>query len=384
MSTNTLLMWVVCVLAGTAASLWAVLAWPLRVAQAASVRFALGNVLFWLSLMLSQQRGAQPSWWSWAVSDLLGIAAFVLLREGVQRLFELQAARRVPAAVFVVCALAYASLPPQASSTFAYTLLYSGAVAMMAGGLVEQVARAARREFSPGAGLLLAAPFALLTVVMLLRLLSLLGHQPDEVPADGLAMLWSFVLLTLLMNLSLVACVVARLLIIIRRQAEHDALTGLPNRRQMERRLQQEMARAQRHPQQGFCVLLADLDHFKRVNDQHGHDAGDAALRHLAACWLPRLRAEDLLARWGGEEFLLLLPETPQAQGLATAERLRAALAEQALDFQGQTIGLSASLGLAHSAGRDLAALLRDADSALYRAKAGGRNRVELAADPTP
>ncbi|MBH9577278.1 GGDEF domain-containing protein [Inhella proteolytica] len=378
MTTNALLMWVVCVLAGTAAFLWAVMAWPLRVAQAASSRFALGNVLFWFSLLLSQQRGAAPSWWTWAVSDLFGIAAFVLLREGVQHLFELGPARRVPLLAFAVCAIAYASLPPQASSTFAYTFLYSSAVALLAGGLVEQVWRAARREFNPWAGLLLAAPFALLTAVMLLRLFSLLGQHNEEVPADGLAMLWSFVLLTLLMNLSLVACVVARLLIIIRRQGEHDALTGLPNRRQMERRLQQELARAQRHAGAGCCVLLADLDHFKRVNDQHGHDAGDAALRHLAACWLPRLRTEDLLARWGGEEFLLL-PQTLPEQGAAMAERLRAALAEQPLPWQGGPIALTVSLGLAHSAGRDRAALLRDADAALYRAKAGGRNRVVLA-----
>ena len=135
-------------------------------------------------------------------------------------------------------------------------------------------------------------------------------------------------------------------------------------------------------PEKARTVVLADLDHFKDVNDHHGHAAGDAVLKGVAGRFRSALRATDLSCRYGGEEFAFLFPESDLAQGLKAAERLRAGVAAAPLSCSEGAIGVTLSLGV--SAGRpgadgllDLEGLLRAADEALYAAKKAGRNRVE-------
>jgi len=126
--------------------------------------------------------------------------------------------------------------------------------------------------------------------------------------------------------------------------------------------------------------LVLDVDHFKQVNDQHGHAAGDAALRHVAALLQTLLRRSDVLARTGGEEFVVLMPETGRDAAAQVAERMRAALQAQDLEWEGRRIPVRASFGIACSEqAHSDDALLQLADQALYAAKAGGRNRVALA-----
>jgi diguanylate cyclase (GGDEF)-like protein/PAS domain S-box-containing protein len=153
--------------------------------------------------------------------------------------------------------------------------------------------------------------------------------------------------------------------------ATHDSLTGLPNRRALEELLPREMARARRS-QSSLCVAIIDIDHFKVYNDTHGHLAGDGVLRESAIAWDSALRAEDEIVRFGGEEFLVLLPDTEMAQAWEVIERLREATP------RGQTC----SAGLAEWDFVESADdLLSRADKALYLAKAGGRN--QLAEAPT-
>ena len=171
----------------------------------------------------------------------------------------------------------------------------------------------------------------------------------------------------------------------IREMAITDDLTGLRNRRFALLRLGEEVVRAHRHGHALSCVLF-DVDHFKKVNDLHGHAGGDAALRAIAAESQRGCRASDVLARYGGEEFLLLLPETDAAGAAAIAERLRASLEELRIEHAGRTLQVTASFGVAtlspfsSGAPADAEGLVRRADEALYRAKSGGRNRVERAA----
>lgn len=156
-----------------------------------------------------------------------------------------------------------------------------------------------------------------------------------------------------------------------------DYLTGVLNRRAMTRRLE-EYAQQPGHAGAAFTVVLVDIDHFKQVNDAHGHDVGDRALVQFAEELRAGLRDSDLLGRWGGEEFLLLLPHTRQEQAAALAERLRVRIAEMRLDLPVDTLRLTGSFGVAEFLpGDDLDRCLKRADEALYRAKARGRNRVE-------
>lgn len=163
----------------------------------------------------------------------------------------------------------------------------------------------------------------------------------------------------------------------LRRMASTDGLTGAHNRTQIMALGDREIERARRLGS-GLAVLLLDIDHFKQVNDRHSHFAGDAALRHLVAVATGLVRRIDLLGRFGGEEFVIILPAvTPEAARQA-AERIRLGLAASPVLFGGQPIPLTASIGLAmlQPGDRGIEAVLARADAAVYAAKAAGRNRV--------
>jgi two-component system cell cycle response regulator len=157
-----------------------------------------------------------------------------------------------------------------------------------------------------------------------------------------------------------------------------DALTGAHNRRSMLEFLDRELSRSARH-QRPMALLMIDIDHFKKVNDDLGHLGGDVVLRELTAIISATIRKEDLFARYGGEEFALVLVETPDDQAREVAERVREAVAAKPIKCDGKLVPLTVSLGLACSCGDpDLTVieLIRRADVQLATAKAEGRNRV--------
>ncbi|WP_373886806.1 diguanylate cyclase [Duganella sp. BJB1802] len=168
--------------------------------------------------------------------------------------------------------------------------------------------------------------------------------------------------------------------------ATTDFLTGLPNRREFMRRLEDEHARLRRDVGGCAAVLLLDVDHFKRINDEHGHAAGDAVLRQLGAALREGQRQIDVLGRIGGEEFALLLPGTAPAEAAVLAERLRQRVAQTPMGRgDGAALAVTVSIGIAALDGGEGGgeAALRRADQALYCAKRGGRNRVALAGEET-
>jgi diguanylate cyclase (GGDEF)-like protein len=161
------------------------------------------------------------------------------------------------------------------------------------------------------------------------------------------------------------------------RLAREDALTRLPNRRAFDEALAREVARAERSGAP-LSALVLDVDHFKRVNDAHGHAAGDAVLAAVAARALSALRAGDVLARLGGEEFGVLLPGADLAAAAEAAERIRGAVRAAPVAAGERTVPVTVSLGCATRApGEAGASLVGRADARLYAAKAGGRDRVE-------
>jgi diguanylate cyclase (GGDEF)-like protein len=170
----------------------------------------------------------------------------------------------------------------------------------------------------------------------------------------------------------------------LREQASHDALTGLWNRAAILELLERELARGRREGRP-VGVLLADLDHFKRINDSLGHLAGDRVLRQVARRLGEALRPYDTVGRYGGEEFLIVLPGCDAGDAIGLAERLRRCVAAEPVDWDGRPVPVTLSLGIATwdgSATADAAGLLQTADEALYRAKDTGRNRAVLGQGP--
>ncbi len=168
----------------------------------------------------------------------------------------------------------------------------------------------------------------------------------------------------------------------LRRLSVTDPLTALYNRRYLDENLAREFDRSRRH-QLPLSVIVCDVDHFKRYNDRHGHERGDRVLRTVARLMLGALRTHDLPCRYGGEEFLAVLPSTPAAGAVAMAERLRRDIAEADMDGEGVTV----SIGVASfpEVGADSPqALIEAADRAMYEAKRAGRNQVRAAGAPEP
>jgi len=166
----------------------------------------------------------------------------------------------------------------------------------------------------------------------------------------------------------------------LEQMASTDRLTGAWNRRRLEECVRNEMDRLDRY-EQPLSLLLIDVDFFKRINDQHGHPAGDQVLQALTSLVQLRLRGTDSLARWGGEEFVVLCPNSRRSAAATLAERLRRQIAAAAFPVVGR---LTVSIGVAEcKRGENWQEWFERADQALYRAKESGRNQVQLAPDPT-
>lgn len=187
------------------------------------------------------------------------------------------------------------------------------------------------------------------------------------------------VLIITLLSISVLWLEISRLYEAIENQATHDELTGIANRRAVVAQLQRELTRAKR--QNARCsVALFDIDFFKRVNDTWGHPAGDRVLEWVTKMIGKSIRPYDTLGRYGGEEFLMVMPGADRDAAISIADRARTAIQNQACMVNGKEIRITISAGIAtSSADTDFDALLQLADNALYRAKETGRNRVVTA-----
>jgi len=170
---------------------------------------------------------------------------------------------------------------------------------------------------------------------------------------------------------------------LLRDYALIDALTELPNRRALDERLQQEWARLLRHGGR-LALIMADLDRFKRINDKFGHPAGDEALRQVAHLLARGCRESDTPVRYGGEEFVVVAPETTADAAAELADRLRMSICSRPFQVHGRTLDVTASFGVAgHEGLQGPEEMVQAADDALYRAKSAGRNCVKTAEAPT-
>jgi diguanylate cyclase (GGDEF)-like protein len=225
-----------------------------------------------------------------------------------------------------------------------------------------------------------AGPFSYFCVPLLSQghpvgLLHFQKAGPGEIPESAISMANTFVEQVGLSIANL------RLREALRHQSIRDPLTGLFNRRYLEEMMNRETRRAVR-AEHGLGVLLLDIDHFKQFNDTYGHDAGDAVLRETASFLTKSVRTEDIVCRFGGEEFVAILPMADLKTTQARAERIRSKLKEVTVVHDGQSLGpITVSIGVAAlpDHGTIPKELLDTADAALYHAKREGRNRVVVA-----
>ena len=225
---------------------------------------------------------------------------------------------------------------------------------------------------------------SMLMLMFVVRMVTLSLHpdwsDPLGVPAGMQAMSYLVVLASILLNtMGFVLMQKERAVDIQREQAVRDSLTGVFNRRALIDEMGREMSNAARHAAP-LSVLMIDLDHFKNVNDVHGHQAGDVVLRTVAQRIQSRLRRGDVLARFGGEEFLVLLPATGATGAHVIAEAIRCRTAEEPVVAGNRAIPVTLSIGFSACdvvvPGMTADGLIAASDDALYRAKAGGRNCV--------
>jgi two-component system, cell cycle response regulator len=165
-----------------------------------------------------------------------------------------------------------------------------------------------------------------------------------------------------------------------RRLSVTDALTGAFNRRHLMEQVPVEIERSTRYDHR-LSLLMCDVDHFKKINDTYGHQTGDEVLRRVVALIKQKIRTVDWVARYGGEEFVIVLPETPYSNAIKVAETLRESIAQTQIEYQGQTLRVTASFGVTGwdtsvPASASVDAMVANCDSCVYDSKAAGRNRV--------
>ena len=324
----------------------------------------------------------QAAEWLRAAGNIVGMLGLIALQRGIWLFIDRPLRHAGHAlALVVVLFVSWIGLDPSAGSLRVGVL--SAVQVVLALGIARDLHAHGRDTLQLPRPALLALPLLFAAAVIGARGVRAL-LDPASVLAEmtvdsglNVGSAFAYVLLSLAFHATLMVLVVTRLLTQLRRLSSRDGLTGLLNRRALEEALLSQFQRSRRSGEP-FCVLMLDVDHFKDVNDQHGHAVGDLALKHLSALLLAHMREVDRLARFGGEEFLVLLPGLALNDALPVAERLRAVVVAAPMPLAGVTITLSVSIGMAEWGGAadEPSPLLVRADAAMYQAKRHGRDRV--------
>lgn len=380
-----------------------------------AIQHALYGVAWWLgALVLRVPRAAALHWAGFCAActaavllfvfppdlpgvvtlrNLLVLAACVLLRRGVARFHRRDPHDRELIWLLAGTAAATAVIGHEPQGLLGRTVVLSAAMGWVLVRLGLELAAAVTEDQGRRVAAVLALPPLALGALFPLRgLVALAGDGGGEQLAithgtdANTAVMLGVVVLATWFQFTLLYLVIQRLVSRLRHLSSHDPLTGLLNRRAWEEALAVERLRLHRMPR-FTALLVVDIDHFKHLNDQHGHSAGDAALVTVARALKATARGTDVVARLGGEEFGMLLPDTDVAGAGLAAERVREAVAQLRIMVGETPAPVTVSVGAAvlpprNTTGLTLDSLLRRADAALYRAKAEGRNRVVIDLPP--
>ena len=356
------------------AMVWAMLGGFYRIAPRAALLFCTGQLLALPSLPCDGCSAPWPGLWldNWVLA-LLSLLSLIATAAGVRRLLRVPVQRGLgPAAALLVAVCLAGGL--LGSGPLALSISQAGVTlvaALSAAMLWRGTADAGEHRLGR---LALVLPFLLMALTA-----ALFGLRGTTLRAQGSFGQLLPLALHVWIPLSLMVLAVRRLWLRIDHLARHDPLTGALNRRALKDLLAQARARLRRG--EPFAWIAMDIDHFKRINDELGHAAGDAALRHVAELLRQECRGVDVVARLGGEEFGVLLAGSRLAAATALAERLRRRLHEMPLQWEGRSWPLCASFGVTQAGPGDAEdengeALLQRADALLYRAKTAGRDCV--------
>ena len=345
--------------------------------------FALASAIGFVLLILARQ-GSTPSQIEAlrACGNVIGVVAFIALQRGVARFVDRPTQVRwdLLLIAIVVSASAIGLMPDGGRLRVG---IFSATVGWIFLAMARSLHAHARDRLHLRRPWLLAAPCLCAAAAAWYRALTaflssaqLSNEAAASVSLDVRAAL-VYMVVALAFHATLVSLVVGKLLAELRHKARHDSLTGLLNRRAIEEAIGAQMQRGRRTGEP-HSLLMLDLDHFKSINDRLGHAAGDRVLQHVATVLQANVRNIDLVARVGGEEFLVLMPGASLDTARPAAERLRKQLTADSAQFQGTSVKISVSIGIAQWAdhSEELSRLLIRADAALYQAKAQGRDRV--------
>jgi diguanylate cyclase (GGDEF)-like protein len=318
------------------------------------------------------------------VGNLCIVASFIALQRGIWSFFGRPRPWRIHAALVLAVAIATV-LGLDAAFGPLRVAVISGALAYLSVATAWDVQAETQRRLELRWGAVLAIPVLLAGIVFAFRALAAV-FRPSVIvsivtanSSFNVASAVLYQIVALAFQLTLVALVVSQFVAELKNASRYDALTGLLNRRAFEEALEAEVHRSRRLGEP-FSVLMLDADHFKEINDREGHAAGDRALQHLGTLMAAHMRDIDRVGRYGGEEFVVLLPGTSRADALVTAERLREKVQGLPPRWQERALPLTVSIGVSewHGEHDDVASLLARADAALYQAKEAGRNCVAV------
>ena len=362
---------------------WIVIAKPLQLYHNSSIRFALANLLFALALLLDFRHPDNPTLFLWVIGDIILLISFIIYNLALRHLFRLTIDPKWFSSMILVVSAAYGLfllgwITPESAS-----LLALGMIIVVMVATLKMKFKALNEAFSANIAsiLCLADVLIIVMVVSKITLWAVTVPIPQNSlffsPYNASLMLWMQVVLVILINTTAVGTTISRLIVRMKYLADHDQLTGLLNRRAFQSQLEYQFSLFQRY-QRPFSILMLDIDYFKMINDTFGHSAGDKAIVHTAKQLKQQVRQSDLVARFGGEEFIVLLADQSQSDAKLIADKICQTLSET--KWADAADPLTISIGCVEaSQARDPDQLLKLADDALYQAKANGRNQAVMA-----
>jgi len=374
---------------GVFCGIWLLGSWVIGDVRRAALHwsaFAGFSTLSFLALAVALHQPAPlPAEYLRALGNFFGVAAMIALHRGIRLFVDVAPPTGAHTLVLVmVLVVSWLGLAPAnaALRVSVNSAVLTGIAAAIATDLYRYGRDVVRRRHT----WLLVVPLVAAGVGFSIRGVRALWH-PESVASEmiadsalNVASAISYMVIALTFHATLMGLVVGRISADLRYRSRHDGLTGLLNRRAIEESLLAQVQRSRRTGEP-FAMLMLDLDHFKSINDRHGHAIGDRALKHTAAALRAELREVDALGRFGGEEFLVLMPGATVETALPVAERLRTALATDAPQVEGTRLLLSMSIGIAQwREPEEPSHLLMRADAALYQAKLQGRDCVVVEA----
>lgn len=349
-----------------------------------------GPVVHWAAFMLFvglgfaliSQRGEPRTWGPYVWGNVLFLIGLVALHRGMALFVGTRSADREHLLTLALGCGGFVWLGPDQDHGVLRVLLAYGSGAWVLSRAVFKMLQGLRGEFGLRLTWLLATPPLVVTGLFAVRMGQQLfeldrAFEMHRLSEANRMLLFGYLVSAAMFNFGFIGLLTTRFVGRLRQQALHDPLTALPNRRALDGELDkawQRLRREHRH----FALLALDLDHFKAVNDAHGHLVGDGVLQQVAQRLTAAARSMDTVARTGGEEFIVLVPQVDLAGALAAAERLRASILDKPFDGPGVSLPLTISVGVAMAGEHDsdLSLVMQRADKALYEAKSSGRNRV--------